>query len=141
MEVYVSWYIGIDFGTRYWGLARGIHGVVEPIGSIPVIGGIPNWEVLHGLVKPWYDGKWVIGIPVGSSGELLLAGCVLKRHWRMIHKNLGGSLFEVDETLTSVEARGRLMAMNRKSNKKSDVDAMSACLILERFYEEHGVGA
>lgn len=124
---------------KHWGFARGIHGVVEPIGSLPAVGGIPVWDDLHALLKPWNRGVWVIGMPLDSSGALLLPGRVLKRHWRMIAKNLGGKLLSIDETLTTIEAREMLMERFGRIRSKSDVDAMSAKLILERYYEVHGL--
>lgn len=130
----MSWCIGIDFGMRHWGLARGIYGIVEPITSIAAVGGIPNWDDLHSIVKPWFKGVWVIGIPKSSDQELLIAGRVLKRHWRTIKKNLGGKIVTVDETLTTIDAHQYLLSKKKKFNK-SDIDAYSACFILKRYYE------
>ena len=139
MEIGLSWHIGIDFGMKHWGLARGIHGVVEPIGSISAVGGMPDWDALHAMVKSWSCGVWVIGIPLDSSGELLLPGRVLKRHRRVIAKHLGGKLLFIDESLTTIEARARLMEQTGKIESKAAIDAMSACLILERYYSIHGL--
>ena len=133
----VSWCIGIDFGIKYWGLARGIYGIVEPIGSIAVVGGLPDWSKLHSLLKPWACETWVIGMPLASNGDLLLPGRVLKRHWNMIQKKLGGTLIAVDESLTTIEARAILLAQNVELTKEN-IDAQSACLILERFYDLYG---
>lgn len=135
----MSWSIGIDFGMRQWGLARGIYGVVEPIGVLSAVGGIPDWEALHRLVAPWSKGHWVLGVAFDREGDALLPTRVLKRHWRMIKRNLGGELICVDETLSTQEARARLLPLGRQYHKGL-VDAMSACIILERYYELYGLG-
>lgn len=134
----MSWSIGIDFGLRQWGLARGIHGVVEPIGVIAAVGGIPDWDSLHQQVRPWARQHWVIGIAVDRDGGLLLPARVLHRHWRMIRRHLGGEVVCVDETLSTQEARECLWRQGRPLHK-AEVDALSACIILERYYALYGV--
>ena len=132
----VSWIIGIDFGFKHWGLARGIYGIIEPIGVIDAQGGMPDWEALHTLVKPWSHGVWVIGFPLTSDGSLLPPARALKRHWPFIQKKLGGTIHAIDEFYTTKEAQAILhhpIHIHRKV--KDTIDGLSACLILERYYD------
>jgi len=132
----MNWTIGIDFGLKHWGLARGIYGVIEPLGVIDAQGGMPNWDKLHTLVKPWFSGTWVIGYPRASDGSLLPPARTLKRHWPYLVKNLTGSLIPIDEFYTTKEAEDILQRPTRVDRKvKNRIDCLSACLILERYYD------
>ena len=132
----MSWIIGIDFGMKHWGLARGIYGVIEPIGVIDAVGGIPQWSDLHAIVKPWYQGHWVIGYPVDRQGNLLQPARALKRHWPFIQKNLGGTITTIDEFFTTKQSQNMLEYYdNITAQTKSHIDCLSACLILETYYD------
>lgn len=135
------WVIGIDYGMKHWGLAKGIYGIVEPIGVVEAQGGIPDWQTLLSLVKPWNQGRWVIGYPMHSDGTLMPIARTLDRHLPHLKKNMKGSIIKVDEFYTTKEAQ-ELLAHRTKITRqeKDEIDCMSACLILERYYDMYGVG-
>lgn len=131
----MMWVIGIDFGLKHWGLARGIEGIIEPIGHLQVCGGIPNWDEFQKLVTPWNQGHWVMGLPLDRQDQPLAPAYALKRHLPHFQKKMGGIITFVNEDLSTQEANALILRASKKQKKRMNVHEISACLILERYYD------
>jgi putative holliday junction resolvase len=80
----------------------------------------------------------VIGVPYGIGGEETPMAKVCLRLIQRLQEE-GATVFEVDESLTSLEAESNLrQSGGTAALRKSRLDSEAACQILERFFAQHG---
>ncbi len=132
--------LGVDFGGKRIGLAIGeTEGqVATPRPIIPAVEGLAaNVETLIRVAKNEAAEAFVVGIPFGLGGEETpMAKICLRLAQRL--KEEGAVVFEVDESLTSVEAAaGLIRAGGTAAQRRSRLDSEAACRIVERFFVEH----
>ncbi|WWO97580.1 MAG: Holliday junction resolvase RuvX [Candidatus Dasytiphilus stammeri] len=127
--------LGLDFGTRYIGVAVGqtLTKTASPLlPSIKVNKGIPDWMKIKKIISEWCPNKIIIGLPINMDGSEQL----LTIQTRFFAKNLY-NLFTIpvdlyDERLTTVEAKNQLFIhRGYRGLKKSNIDSLAAVLILE----------
>ncbi len=78
---------------------------------------------------------FVVGVPKGleDSGQQRIC-----ERFAGILRELGALVYEVDESMTSLEAESLLIETGMKaSGRRRLVDSGAARIILERFFEEH----
>lgn len=130
--------IGFDFGKKYIGVAVGqeITGSASPLGSIKANDGIPNWEQLTHYLKEWLPDIIVIGLPLNMDGSEQQLTLDAKKFGSRIAGRFGLPIEFQDERLTTADAKERLFAQGGYRNlKKDNIDAVSAALIIESFFE------
>lgn len=130
--------IGFDFGKKYIGVAVGqeITGSASPLGSIKANDGIPNWEQLTHYLKEWLPDIIVIGLPLNMDGSEQQLTLDAKKFGSSIAGRFGLPIEFQDERLTTADAKERLFAQGGYRNlKKDNIDAVSAALIIESFFE------
>lgn len=135
--------LGLDYGARRLGIAVGSRrsGSAQPLSTLAVRDGAPDWSVLDRLVDEWRPVGLVLGLPYNLDGtdhalrptvEALAAELVARYE-------LPVEL--VDERLTSSEAEAELRAarasgQRRRRVDKEAVDALAAALILQGYLAE-----
>jgi|TARA_B110000914_G_C15418958_1_gene425589 putative Holliday junction resolvase len=130
--------IGFDFGKKYIGVAVGqeITGSASPLGSIKAKDGIPNWDALGDYLTQWQPDIIIVGLPLNMDGSEQQLTHDAKKFGKRIAGRYGLTVEFQDERLTTVDAKERLFAQGGYRNlKKDNIDAESAALIIESFFE------
>lgn len=126
--------LGIDFGLSRIGLA-----LVDSESELPIpfkvlkVKGKPLWKIINEIKEICLKEdvkKIVLGIPEGKiSQEVRIFGRKLKESLKL-------HLDYQDESLTSKDALGKMIASGvKKKTRREKEDAFAAALILERYFE------
>jgi putative Holliday junction resolvase len=129
--------IAFDFGTKRIGVAvgQGLTKTGTPLEPISADQGIPNWQTIATLVQCWQPQAFVVGLPVHMDGSEQLITQRTRLFIEALHKRTSLPVYEMDERLTSIEARSQLFAQGGYAFlKKSSVDSFAAKLILEQWF-------
>ena len=131
--------IGFDFGKKYIGVAVGqeLTGSASPLGSIKANDGIPNWDSLASYLTEWQPDFIVVGLPLNMDGSEQQLTIDAKKFGNRVAGRFGIKVEFQDERLTTADAKEQLF--NRggfKNLKKDNIDAESARLIIESFFEQ-----
>ncbi|WP_440874329.1 Holliday junction resolvase RuvX [Thalassotalea sp. PLHSN55] len=130
--------IGFDFGKKYIGVAVGqeITGSASPLGSIKATNGIPNWPQLEAYLNEWQPDLVVVGLPLNMDGSEQQLTLDAKKFGNRVAGRLGVKVEFQDERLTTADAKEQLFSRGGYRNlKKDNIDAESAKLILESYFE------
>jgi len=130
--------IGFDFGKKYIGVAVGqeITGSASPLGSIKANDGIPDWDYLHNYLKEWQPDLVVVGLPLNMDGSEQQLTKDARKFGNRVAGRFGLKVEFQDERLTTADAKEQLFARGGYKNlKKDNIDAESARLIIESFFE------
>jgi len=131
--------IGFDFGKKYIGVAVGqeITGSASPLGSIKANDGIPNWDTLAAYLSEWQPDFVVVGLPLNMDGSEQQLTKDAKKFGNRIAGRFGVKVTFQDERLTTADAKEQLFARGGYKNlKKDNIDAESARLIIESYFEQ-----
>jgi putative Holliday junction resolvase len=131
--------IGFDFGKKYIGVAVGqeMTGSASPLGSIKANDGIPNWDALANYLKEWQPDLIVVGLPLNMDGSEQQLTLDAKKFGQRIAGRFGLKVEYQDERLTTADAKEQLFSRGGYKNlKKDNIDAESARLIIESFFEQ-----
>lgn len=125
VSAHLQTFLAIDFGTQCSGLAVGnrLLGTAQPLGSIRAQGDARMEQVAR-RVKEWQPDALVIGVPYHPDGAAHENTVRAQKFARQLRARLGLAVFEVDERYSTTEAL---------TTGAKDVDAQSACIILEQF--------
>jgi len=130
--------LGFDFGKKYIGVAVGqeITGSATPLGSVKAKEGIPNWDHVNQYIEEWQPHLIVVGLPFNMDGSEQQLTIDARKFGNRVHGRFGVALEFVDERLTTADAKEQLFARGGYRNlKKDNIDAESARLIIESFFE------
>lgn len=130
--------LGFDYGTKSIGTAIGqsLTGTGNPIGSIKAVDGIPKWEEIGMLIEEWQPDIVVVGLPLNMDGTEQEITQRAKKFANRINGRFGVKIATQDERLTTADAKARLFESGGyKALTKGQVDAMSAVLIIESYFE------
>lgn len=131
--------LGFDFGMKHIGVAVGqtITRTANPLTSLKALNGIPNWEEIAQLIKTWGAKALVIGIPLNMDGTEQPISAAAKKFGNRLHERFRLPVHEVDERLTTIEAKHQLFeAEGYRALDKKSVDSYSAKLILESWLRD-----
>jgi len=132
--------LAVDFGSKRIGLAVGETqtGIASPKPALASKEGLKrNAEAILESARSESAEALVVGIPLGEEGEATPMSQVCRKLAQVL-RDLGGSVYEVDESLTSVEAEDRLRQHDwTEAQRRKHRDGEAACLILERFFAKH----
>lgn len=132
--------IGFDFGKKYIGVAVGqeITGSASPLGSVKATDGIPHWDALSAFLKEWQPDLVVVGLPLNMDGSEQQLTKDAKKFGNRLTGRFGLKVEFQDERLTTADAKAQLFARGGYKNlKKDNIDAESAKLIIESFFEQN----
>ncbi len=131
--------IGFDFGKKYIGVAVGqeITGSASPLGSIKANDGIPNWDALANYLTEWQPDLIVVGLPLNMDGSEQQLTKDAKKFGNRVAGRYGLTVEFQDERLTTADAKEQLFSRGGYKNlKKDNIDAESARLIVESYFEQ-----
>lgn len=130
--------IAFDFGTQSIGCAVG-QSVTQTAQALPAFkarDGIPNWDAIKACLDEWKPHYIVVGLPLNMDGT---DQEITKRARKFANRLFGRFGIKVelqDERLTTTEARAEIFARGGvKALNKGKIDSISACLILESWFE------
>lgn len=125
VPAHLQTFLAIDFGTQRSGLAVGnrLLGTAQPLGSVRAQGDARLAQIAQ-RVQEWQPDALVIGVPFHPDGAPHENTARAQKFARQLRARLKLSVFEVDERYSTTEAR---------AGGAKDVDAQSACIILEQF--------
>ena len=126
--------LAFDFGTQRIGVAagQGITGTAHGLTILPARDGKPDWQALARLLAEWRPEALVVGLPLNMDGTEQELTRLARRFGRQLAGRYNLPVYEMDERLTSVEARQELDRPYRDGH----VDEEAARLILESWLAE-----
>lgn len=130
--------LGFDFGKKYIGVAVGqeLTGSASPLGSVKARDGIPDWLGMEKFVKEWQPDFVVVGLPLNMDGSEQQLTHDAKKFGNRVAGRFGLKVEFQDERLTTATAKEELFAQGGFRNlKKDNIDAASAKLIIESYFE------
>ncbi|WP_108944246.1 Holliday junction resolvase RuvX [Shewanella halifaxensis] len=130
--------LGFDYGTKSIGIAIGqeITATARPLLSIKAVDGIPKWEDIGALITEWKPDLIVVGLPLNMDGTEQEMTQRARKFANRLSGRFGVKVATQDERLTTADAKARLFEMGGyKALTKGQVDAMSAVLIVESYFE------
>ncbi|MEZ9199003.1 Holliday junction resolvase RuvX [Shewanella sp. 10N.286.54.B9] len=130
--------LGFDYGTKSIGIAigEGLTASARPLMSIKAIDGIPKWEEIGAIIDEWKPDVVVVGLPLNMDGTEQEITQRAKKFANRLNGRFGVKIATQDERLTTADAKARLFEMGGyKALTKGQVDAMSAVLIIESYFE------
>ncbi len=140
-------YLGVDYGTKRIGFALGMEsfGIVTPLKTEFSTGSLDkDAENILKVAKYHQCKAIVIGVPVREGqGPSSDSDADIHPAKLMLNALEGRDMpvFFTNESLSSKQAETRMWEIGIKSSKrKKKLDAHAACIILERFFEEHKRG-
>ena len=130
--------LGLDYGTKSIGIAIGqqLTASARPLISIKAVDGIPKWEEIAAIITEWKPDLIVVGLPLNMDGTEQEITLRAKKFGNRLNGRFGVKVVTQDERLTTADAKARLFEMGGyKALTKGQVDAMSAVLIIESYFE------
>lgn len=137
-------FLSFDYGEKRIGAAVGDAsiGVANPLTVIANRSGTPDWQTIDGLVEQWQPIGLVVGVPLQLSGEEQPMSHAARGFIKQCRKRFELTVHEADERLSSMEASDEIRQMRQTGQRKrktvrSDLDTLSAALILERWFRDN----
>lgn len=131
-------FLAFDFGTHKIGVAVGqsITGTATPLPELKASNGQPDWNQVATLISEWQPDAFVVGVPVNMDGSEFDITQRARKFGQRLHGRFGKPWFEMDERLTSFEARELARSQPRgKGRGPGLVDSLAASLILQSWFE------
>ena len=128
--------LGIDFGDARIGIAvSDIMGwTAQGVGTVYNKGWQKTAPELEKIIKEYNPEKIVLGLPKNMDGTLGFRADATYEFAENLKTIYAGEIIFRDERLTTVGASRFLNETNtRGKNRKSVIDTVSACLILEGY--------
>ncbi|KPZ67688.1 Holliday junction DNA helicase RuvA [Shewanella sp. UCD-FRSSP16_17] len=130
--------LGFDFGTKSIGVAVGqeVTASAAPVSAIKANDGIPNWDEIEAVIKEWKPDFIVVGLPLNMDGTEQEMTQRARKFANRVSGRFGIKVVTQDERLTTTDAKARLFELGGyKKLTKGQVDAVSAVLIIESYFE------
>ncbi|MCI4441143.1 Holliday junction resolvase RuvX [Tibeticola sp.] len=121
-------FLAFDFGLKRTGVAVG-NRLLAQATPLPTIRaeGAARMEAAAARIAEWQPDALVVGVPFHPDGAPHENTQRARRFARQLRARFGMPVFEVDERYSTTEAQAR---------GAYDLDAASACVILEQFFSE-----
>ncbi|MFC0309669.1 Holliday junction resolvase RuvX [Gallibacterium trehalosifermentans] len=133
--------MAFDFGTQSIGCAIG-QSITETAQALPAFkaqDGIPNWEAIKKCLDEWQPDIVVVGLPLNMDGTEQEITQRAKKFANRLYGRFGVKVELQDERLTTTEARSEIFARGGfRALNKGKIDSISACVILESWFENRG---
>lgn len=132
--------LAFDFGTYSIGCAVGqsITGTAQGLLSFKARDGIPNWDQIGKVIAEWQPDLLVVGLPLNMDGTEQPLTQRARKFGNRLNGRFNLPVAFQDERLTTVAAKSEIFSRGGyKALKKDKVDSISACLILESWFEEN----
>ena len=124
-----SLFLAFDFGTLRVGVASGnsLTHTATPLTTVAQAASPARFAAIGALIAEWQPAALVVGVPRHPDGAAHDNTQRAQRFARQLHGRFGLPVHEVDERYTTTEALAEGAA---------DVDAASAALILEQYFNQ-----
>ena len=132
-------FLGFDFGMKNIGVAVGqeLTKTANPLTVIKAREGIPNWDQIKTLLEQWSPQLLVVGLPLNMDGSEQEMTAAARRFGNRLNGRFHIPVDWQDERLTTFEALDQLGIRSKmQSNKREDVDRISAQLILQSWLNQ-----
>ncbi len=130
--------LAFDHGAKSIGVAVGqeVTGSASPLSAIKATDGQPNWALLQKLIQEWQPDLLVVGLPLNMDGTEQHTTAAAKKFANRLHGRFGLPVETQDERLTTAAAKEWLFENGGyQALDKGKIDSVSACLILESWFE------
>ena len=130
--------LAFDFGTKSIGCAVGqsVTGTAQALAAFAAKDGIPDWTQIEKRIQQWQPQKLVVGLPLNMDGTEQELTQRARKFANRLNGRFGLPVELQDERLTTTEARAEIFQRGGyRALNKSKVDGISACLILESWFE------
>ena len=134
--------LAFDFGTQKIGVAVGqsLTQTATPLTELSAREGQPDWNQVASLIDEWQPQIFVVGVPVNMDGSEFDLTLRARKFGQRLHGRFGKPWHEMDERLTSFEAREKSQIHHKRSTGRSSktalVDSVAASLILQSWFAE-----
>lgn len=135
--------LAFDFGHRRIGVACGdtISRNAAALKAIPASDVGPRWETIGALIREWRPDLAVVGLPYNADGSESSMTGDARGFAAQLKARFSLDVALVDERYSSMDATARLKSeresgLRKRRVAKADVDAVAACIILERWFTE-----
>lgn len=124
-----SLFLAFDFGTKRIGVASGnsVTRTATVLTTLAQVGDDARFAAIGKLVADWQPAALVIGVPRHPDGAPHDNTRRAERFARQLRGRFGLPVHEVDERYTTTQAL---------ASGAADVDAASAALILEQYFNQ-----
>ena len=124
-----SLFLAFDFGTKRIGVASGnsVTRTATVLTTLAQVGEDARFAAIGKLVAEWQPAALVVGVPRHPDGAPHDNTRRAERFARQLRGRFGLPVHEVDERYTTTEAL---------ASGAADVDAASAALILEQYFNQ-----
>jgi putative Holliday junction resolvase len=132
-------FLGFDFGMKNIGVAVGqeLTKTANPLTVVKAREGIPDWDHLKKLLDEWHPQLLIVGLPLNMDGTEQEMTAAAKRFGNRLNGRFHIPVAWQDERLTTFEALDQLGIRSKmQSNKREDVDRISAQLILQSWLNQ-----
>lgn len=133
-------YLGFDFGVKKIGTAVGqlTTATASPLQTIRSVNQQPDWLKIEKLLAEWQPVGLVVGISRQQNGEDNVVTPKMQKFCRQLHGRYQLPVFEVDETLSTYEAKQLLFdELHLNATKLWAVqDQLAAQLILQSWLHQ-----
>jgi len=136
--------IAFDFGTKRIGVAIGqtLTQSATPLSPLSARNGVPDWKILKSIIENWQPEALVVGLPLNMNGTEQPITRRTRIFIEALRSQTNLPVYEMDERLSSVEARSRLFEKDGYAGlKKNSVDSFAAKLILEDWLQNVSSGS
>ena len=122
-------FLAFDYGTLRVGVASGnnLTHTATPLTTVAQGASHARFAAIGALIAEWRPAALVVGVPRHPDGAPHVNTQRAQRFARQLHGRFGLPVHKVDERYTTTEARAAGAA---------DVDAASAALILEQYFNQ-----
>ncbi len=122
-------YLGIDFGLKHLGLAIADGPLAEPFGEKKYSQQEKLFNYLNSVIIQQQINKIVIGLPEGKLAESV------KNFAKKLTELSGREVVFQDETLSTKEAKAKLIAAHAPQKKRRFDHSAAAALILQDYLD------
>lgn len=128
--------IAFDFGLRQIGVAVGncLLGTTQPLPILRAKEGIPDWDLVAGLIEVWRPDLLIVGDPINMDDSDSQFSERARKFARRLHGRLGLPVEMTDERLSSFTAKhDRRQQGHRGDFTTQPIDSYAAELILQTW--------
>lgn len=130
----ISTVLGFDFGSKWIGTAVGqtITRSANPLTTLASQHGQPDWAGIENLISTWRPQALIVGIPLNMDGSEQAMTLKAREFAKELQQRFTLPIYQVDERLTSVEAKQQLFDQGgSRKLSKDKINSYAAKLILE----------
>jgi len=133
-------YLGFDFGNKKIGTAVGqlTTKTASPLETIRSLNQVPNWEKIGQLINEWQPTGLIVGVSRKADGSDNIITPRMLKFCRQLNGRYNLPVFQVDEALSTFEAKQMLYDdVQVSASKLWEVqDQLAAQLILQSWLNE-----